>query len=169
MDADGDPCTGNDGSWKCGIFDSYESFISYYDINEDIAAQKENENSLDAASESSNIDTTFPTYPVLGSDEDSGSLYIDTTFPTYFLGFPVRGFVFDEDVTYAYKGQRSGHMSTHGVCEDNEITTHEEHESNNNTTSAQETTETTTAKATTTSSQKLAILFLPLFIFTLTL
>merc|ERR1712176_1679889 len=142
---------------KCGIFESYESLLnmSYYEMIEHIEAHKENENFLDAASESSNIDITFPTYQALTSDEDSGSLYIDTTFPTYFLGMPVSGFVFDEDVTYAYKGQRSGHMSTHGVCEDNEITTHEEHESNNNTTSAPETTETTKAKATTTSSQKM--------------
>ena len=31
-DADGDLCTGNDGNWKCGLFDTWESYQSYLAI-----------------------------------------------------------------------------------------------------------------------------------------
>merc|ERR1712003_374475 len=59
VDADGDPCTANDGSWKCGIFESYESFASYYEINEQIEAQKENDPlSSEAPSTKSPLSTT---------------------------------------------------------------------------------------------------------------
>ncbi|CBY30903.1 unnamed protein product [Oikopleura dioica] len=192
VDADGDKCTANDGSWLCSTFDSWSSYESYLELNNAISIGKQ-ESLFDYSSQ---IHSTFPTY-ILGAQDDqvddfinadadgdrctandgswlcglfeNWSSYesyneinanIDSSFPTYILGAP------DDYVSYSYRGRRNAHMTTHGICEEQRLEfTADGSQENVTTTEAPP----TTTKATTTSSQKMKILFLPLFIFTLSI
>jgi len=41
VDADGDKCTANDGSWLCSTFDSWSSYESYLELNNAISIGKQ--------------------------------------------------------------------------------------------------------------------------------